>query len=329
MTEVAEQPGADQDQDPVPPARPRRTRRLLKAAVWLVVLGVIGIVVAGVLTISPEMSEELPDEVNTWENRTVDGLLVDRKYTVGVPKHPAAGRRPAIIALHGWPSERSWFIDNSDLGYLPGLRKGAVMAFPQALWRAWNSGRCCSPSNRVGVDDFAFLDAVYDELVARDDVDPERVYVIGTSAGGMMAARWACVTDRPLAGAVSVVGPPLDARGCEERATPITFVSGTADEVVPFEGGWTIPGVVAMQGRVPPFREAVESYAEAAGCRATGQVVDVATLDFPHHTTSEEFGGCPDPVRFVTMEGMGHSWPWGYEWGPTDLLLETIPDDHG
>ena len=306
--------------------RPRRRRRFWLWFRYLVVVVMVGVVVLGALTVSPEMTGELPDTVNSWEHHRIDGLLIDRNYTLGVPRAESAQRRPAIIALHAWLGERSEFIRKSDLWYRPGSHRGAIVAFPQALWGAWNSGPCCMPSNRVGVDDVAFLDAVFDELAARDDVDPERIYVIGTSAGGLMAAHYACVTDRALAGVVSVVAQPLDTSGCEQRAVPITFVLGAADDALPYEGGWSLVSVAAAQRRAPPAREAVSEYASAAGCESLGEAQPVDSKDF-FPTTSETFGGCEQPVTLMRVEGMVHSWPWGYQWGPTDVLLEMIPAD--
>lgn len=118
----------------------------------------------------------------------------DRTYLVHVPAG-LSGAAPLVLMLHGGygtgaQAERSYGWDAlADQDHF-------VVAYPDGLDRAWNSGGgCCGKAARRDVDDVAFLTAVVADVEARVPVDPARVYAAGMSNGAMMAYRLACDSD--------------------------------------------------------------------------------------------------------------------------------------
>ena len=157
----------------------------------------------------------------------------------------------------------------------------------------WNATDGCCNAFNLPVDDSAYLDAVVDEVRANYNVDPKRIYLVGVSNGGFMAYRMACDHADKIAAIVSIAGATfLDATRCKPSApVSVLEVHGTADEIVPYEGGQLIAGY--------PFPSAPTTVADWAtynGCgpdRApTGLRLDVAAAVPGDETDVSRFDRC-------------------------------------
>lgn len=307
--------------DSPPPVRARRR-------VWRWILGVAGVLVVALVValavfMNPGDRYPLPTS-HTWERHRVDGRLVDRHWIVGVPEDLPDGRHPAIVVLHGAFGDRTSVAADTDLLDFTGPR-GIVTAFPQGLWGVWNSGGCCLPSMAFGVDDVAFLDHVVDGLGHRRDVDPDRIYVVGASNGGMMAARYACQGHASIAGAAAVTGTPWNADGCRERSVPMLFIAGTADSIIPYGGGRTLLSTMLSGRSARAARANAAEYAAANGCDPTPGVTTFRARTLPSEPTTtwtrREWRGCRAAVELATIHGAEHTWPWGGDWGGSQEVL--------
>jgi polyhydroxybutyrate depolymerase len=103
--------------------------------------------------------------------------------------------------------------------------------------RAWNDGYAAIASN-PDVDDVGFVREIIDQVIAEDDVDPHRIYVIGASKGGMMAYRLAVELAPRLAAFCAVLAGMPVTRGYPAPSLPVSamVVAGTADPFIPYEG---------------------------------------------------------------------------------------------
>lgn len=284
----------------------------------LVALGV-----ALALTMNLSEHYALPT-THTWERHRWDSGLVDRRWNVAVPRELPAGRHPAILVLHGAFGDLTSLAADTDILRFTGPRH-IITAFPQGLWGVWNSGGCCLPAMAFGVDDVAFIDHVVADLAGRPDVDPAHIYVIGASNGGMMAARYACKGHERIAGAAAVTGTPWSADGCEHRSVPILFVAGTADTIVPYEGGRSLLATVLSGRAARPARENAAEFAAANGCDPTPEVTTFRAWTLPKVPTTKwtrrHWTGCRAAVDLATIEGADHTWPWGGDWGGSQEVL--------
>lgn len=158
------------------------------------------------------------------------------------------GKRPLVVILHGSgasaaqvlgqafpPSPLSVWLEIAE-------REQLVVVAPDGTRRrgkrAWNDGFTGIASN-PDADDVGFIAAIIDQAVAHDDVDPQRVYVIGVSKGGMMAYRLAVELAPRLAGFCAVLaGMPVE-RGYPAPTMPVSalIAAGTADPFMPYHGG--------------------------------------------------------------------------------------------
>ncbi|WP_417688327.1 alpha/beta hydrolase family esterase [Roseibium sp.] len=111
---------------------------------------------------------------------------------------------------------------------------GVVFVAVQGIEGTWSFPS--APHKRR--DEFAFFDAVLQDLSMRHGVDPDRTMLTGFSSGGFMT--WYLACDRPerfggyapIAGAFWQPLPP----SCAGPVPYLFHVHGTTDAVVPLEG---------------------------------------------------------------------------------------------
>jgi len=150
---------------------------------------------------------------------------------------------PLVIALHGnsqtgndMASRTSW----------PAVakREHFTVVFPDGLNRAWadlrSSEMRAGRTPPEGTDDVAFIAGLVDKYVADGTADSKRVYVTGVSNGGAMTMTLACKRADLFAAAASVIMNFTDelANACHpSRPVPMLVMNGTADPLIPYEGG--------------------------------------------------------------------------------------------
>ncbi len=73
-------------------------------------------------------------------------------------------------------------------------------------------------------------------------MDPARVFAVGVSAGGMMAYRLGCELSGRVTGVGAVAGAMILDDCRPTRPLSVIEIHGTADQLVPYEGGRTAGG---------------------------------------------------------------------------------------
>lgn len=246
-----------------------------------------------------------------------------RHYLKAAPTHTAPGKRPLVIVLHGSgasaaqvlgmtfpPSPLSVWLEIA-------AREQLVIIAPdgtkQRGVRPWNDGFTAIASNPK-VDDVGFISAIIDRVIAEDAVDPQRVYVMGVSKGGMLAYRIAAeLTPRLAAFSTVLASMPVDA-AYAMPALPLSalIVASTADPFIPYAGGkfpytlWFSAPMLAVEASMAMWRE-------LAGLPDTPQIVAVANTgdDAATRAVRYTWGGNDSAlqVRLLKIEGGGHAEP--------------------
>jgi polyhydroxybutyrate depolymerase len=150
---------------------------------------------------------------------------------------------PLVIVLHGNTQSGA---DMATRTSWPAVAKrehfGIVL--PDGLNRAWADLR--SGSKRAGrtppkgTDDVGFIVALIEKFVRDGAADLKRIYVTGLSNGGAMTMTMVCARADLFAAAASVIINLTDesADACHpSRPVPMLMMNGTADPLIPFEGG--------------------------------------------------------------------------------------------
>lgn len=247
---------------------------------------------------------------------TFGGL--QRTYLVHAPAgldHPAG----LVLNLHGAGSTGG---DQAAISHYNTVadQLGLVVVYPDGIDRSWADGRGASTPDRQGVDDVGFLGALADRLVQEFGIAPGRVFATGMSAGAFMTNRLAC--DRAdLIAAIAPVSGTLGAGvGCApSRPVAVLETHGTADPVVPYDGG-TMTGRGGVSDIVPATGMAAR-WRDADGC--PGPVED--TLPSVGDGTSvRRLTAAPcaagTAVVLLSVDGGGHTWPRGNFALPADAV---------
>ncbi|MBT0771218.1 dienelactone hydrolase family protein [Kineosporia sp. J2-2] len=124
--------------------------------------------------------------------------------------------------------------------------KGALVAYLDGHRHNWNDARRESffPARTENIDDVGFVRAVIAQLVAGHGVDRRRVFAVGYSNGGQMVMRLIHEVPELIAGAAvfaATMPVPesflLPSPAVGPVPMPVLLVHGTADPVVPYQGG--------------------------------------------------------------------------------------------
>lgn len=113
-----------------------------------------------------------------------------RDYTVYVPSHTDGRKRPLIIMLHGCTQNPDDFAVGTGMNRLA-EEHGFIVAYPRQSMKAnqsacWNWFKLTDQMRDAGEP--SIIAGITRTIMAEFDIDAERVYVAGLSAGGAMAA---------------------------------------------------------------------------------------------------------------------------------------------
>jgi polyhydroxybutyrate depolymerase len=242
-----------------------------------------------------------------------------REYLLYVPKsYDRARPTPLVVSMHG---AGLWGASQRDISRWNELAdtKGFIVVYPSGvggkgvrIWRA-------EPSEGLAKD-VKYISALVDTVSAHYNVDQSRIYANGLSNGGGMAFALSCMlSDRIAAVGMVAAAQTLPWRWCVSgkreagsakraiaRPVPVISFHGTADPVVPYNGGssWISPRPFP---NVPSW---TATWARRNQCAAdpvdSVVAVDVVRRTYVHCAASA-------PVVLYTIRGGGHTWPGGME----------------
>jgi polyhydroxybutyrate depolymerase len=242
-----------------------------------------------------------------------------RRYLVAAPGNEGLGGRALVLVLHGAgasaeqvmglafpPSPLSLWLEIA-------AREQLVVIAPDAGREGWSD--CFASEARVArKNDVGFIDALIAHAIAKHDVDPARVYLIGVSRGGWMAYRAAAeIPHRLAAFSVVLAGMPPPGRS-KMPTTPLsTLIFGcTADPFIRYHGGkpWY---ALRFAEPVRSIEDTVQAWRELAGLPDTPDVASIATVDMRRRTSVTRFmwGNSPHELQvgLYRITGAGHAEP--------------------
>ncbi len=169
-----------------------------------------------------------------------------RQYIVHVPPGYDAGKpAPLVIAFHGGGGHAAWMADDRRYGLISAAdRDGYVVVFPNGYsklrrgrFATWNAGGCCGDARDRDSDDVGFTRALVARMQQQLNIDPQRIYAVGMSNGGMMAHRLACDAADLFSGVASVAGTDATLTCNPSRAISVLHIHAQDDTHVLFKGG--------------------------------------------------------------------------------------------
>lgn len=238
--------------------------------------------------------------------------LGDRYYEIALPAN--AKSAPLILALHGGGGDPDQFAKASGFARAA-TRAGFAVAFPAGSGRrgdkllTWNGGYCCGYAARQGVDDLGFLKQVIADAATRFGVDGTGVYITGMSNGSIMSETFAA-KNPGLIRAVAGVSGTMDTRRTRVAGQiPALIIHGTADPMVPYEGGQGDTSLTRTN--FASVASVVKAFLAPFGSTTqTSRTID-AKDDGTSVIVTDYAAGGQVVLRLMTVEGGAHHWPGG------------------
>lgn len=244
----------------------------------------------------------VPSDVGSGSRDVTRTLGVDgtqRRYIVHAPTgYDGTEPLPVVFLFHGLGSSAaevalySSFPTAADDG-------GFLLVSPQAVGTPSTWDVMAPPEQRAS--DAAFWLELTRTLGDEWCVDADRQYATGMSNGSAVIFAMACSGAFPFKAYAGVAATFYDETACGDAPpTSILYFHGTADEVVPFEGGETPIFPVRSVDAV------MADWARHDGCDTGPRTAEVAS-----DVERETWRGCDDDSRLETyvIDGGGHTWP--------------------
>jgi polyhydroxybutyrate depolymerase len=224
---------------------------------------------------------------------------------------------PLVIVLHG-NTQTGADMKTRTAWPLVANREHFGVIFPDGLNHAWADLRPDTKrADRVppkGTDDTGFIARLIEKYVADGSADPKRIYVTGLSNGGAMTITLVCARADLFAAAASVIMNLTDevAAACHpSRPVPMLMMNGTADPLIPFEGGKG-SSRFAVNGFWPAMKT-LAFWRKLNGCEiGDGAVTDLEDRDREDESTVTRIESRCPPARDVVLyrvNGGGHRMP--------------------
>lgn len=185
-------------------------------------------------------------------------------------------------------------------------REGFIVVYPDAVDKRWNiAGH--APTD---ADDVAFVSALIAHLSQTLAIDQQRIYATGSSNGGYLVQRLACEMPAQFAAFASVAASLVaqNKPSCHPQ-TPISMmmINGTADDVVPWEGGAPPKVRIGKDLSSLPILEVINFWRQLDACSSEVPLQQlkkdlVEIYDYPNCQDSSE-------VTLVALKGGKHVWP--------------------
>ncbi|MCU0384336.1 MAG: hypothetical protein MUF68_09760 [Cyclobacteriaceae bacterium] len=245
-------------------------------------------------------------EFPEFVNGTLSYQNNQRKYILHIPEsYDGKTPVPMVVFLHGGGGNAQTAQGFSNFNQVSD-ENGFLMLYPQAFFEtadnsyAWADGRGLAP-DKLGIS----------FLTQRIAFQKNNQYAaIGTLGGTMNES--------------------LYNSGNPERAIPMVFVFGTADPLVPYDGGY-VSGNTELEP-VKSIDDAVAYWKENNNCLNTLQKVNLPNTNTSDNSTIEVYQftdcTCRADVKFYKVINAGHTWPgvllpYAHSFGGTNLDMQA------
>ena len=269
------------------------------------------------------LPKNTPEGPKTYKNKMDIRIMGARRtYLVHVPPNYSPKKPlPLVVVIHGafdtaaGMEKYSTFSDLAD-------RESFIVMYPNGmgifgLFQHWNAGHCCGKAANDDVDDVGFIAAAINDVQVRLQIDPNRIYMVGFSNGGMLAYRFAAERGDILA-AVAPLAASIGGRPSEDapqwripdpvKPLSVITIHGMADDDIVYKGG-----VSLHRGGTRTFwsvNESIDFWVRHNGCYP-----NAAETGLNHgHVRIHTWGACRNDTEVVLylMENWGHVWPGRY-----------------
>ena len=240
-----------------------------------------------------------------------DSLWIDGHYRSFHFNKPSVSNTKAslIFVLHGSGGNGLKSMKSATKLMALAESEHILMVFPDGYKKNWNECRKNAPAaaNVENIDENAFFSQMIDYGVANYNINPARVFAIGTSGGGHMVYKLAMTMPEKFKGITAIVAniPDPSNMDCVEKKMPmpVMIVNGTNDQTNPYNGGISAKN----KGLVRSTDESFRYWATIDGYKGEPSKEDLPDIDPTDGKTIEKYTysqkGKPEVVLLKVMNG--------------------------
>jgi polyhydroxybutyrate depolymerase len=268
---------------------------LLSGTLGILILLVLGIWIGSFFRRPPESGKQTIE---------VDGE--QRTYYIEWPAR-LRGDHPLLLCFHGGLGSAEFF-QKQTRSFASAVAKGYVVVFPEAP-EGWIDAR---PERGGSRKDLDFIDKLLDHLLLEPEIDPTRIFGVGSSNGGLFLFRLAVEKRQRFAGFASALAqlPVETLEDVPPAPVPILLSYGRRDFIMPFEGGDILKSKnIGVGGNVISAAATLDLWIER---NRTFPVPKVSYLgNEPRLVEVRDFAPQPGgaAVRYVEIQNWSHRWP--------------------
>jgi poly(hydroxyalkanoate) depolymerase family esterase len=256
--------------------------------------------------------------------RTFTCAAGSRDYKVYVPRHIDGRKRPLIIMLHGCTQNPDDFAVGTGMNRLA-EEHGFIVAYPGQPMSAnqtacWNWFNLTNQMRDAGEP--SIIAGITRTIMAAFDIDAERIYVAGLSAGGAMTAIMSATY--PELYAATGIHSGLAYGSATDVASAFAAMRGIASPAAPAQGKShlksanghvrTIVFHGASDQMVHPSNAEMILAETRAGLTGPAQETQLAGSAggraYTRTVIADASSGVPH-VEYWAIEGLGHAWSGG------------------
>ena len=242
-----------------------------------------------------------------------------RQYHLYEPAQPQSATPVILLHGNGGSADQILGLDNTKAPYKAWLeiaeRENIILVVPDGALgsddkKGWNDCRADASTNPT-TDDVQFLSALIDKIRTDYSLGDRKVFVMGTSNGGVMTQRLAEEIPDELAAISVVVASRPASSVCPNSsvALPILFMNGTDDPILPYAGG----SIASNRGMVLSTQATVDHWVARNQTDTTPVQTALDNIDTGDGSTINRFsyrnGTNGAVVEHYEVVGGGHTEP--------------------
>jgi len=251
------------------------------------------------------------------ENQTINVSGMNRNYHLYIPQN--YNNAPIVLLFHGNKSSYDLILGLGALREIMAPYKvwidiaeqeNIILAIPDGIDMGWNDCRNDASGN-PNSDDVLFTTTLLDFIRNKYQADVSKVYAVGTSNGGQMAMRLAQEIPTKLKAFAAIVAANPKNSQCTSSTLPISalFMNGTADEILPYEGGF----MEDDRGEVFSSEETISYWVDRNGTDTTPIETNFVNINSFDDCTIKKYlytnGTSNTEVAFYEVDNGGHAEP--------------------
>lgn len=224
-----------------------------------------------------------------------DSLLIDGNYRSFHYLKSGKSNSSLVFVLHGSGGNGRGHRNSAKKLEEIAPAENITMVYPDGYKKYWNECRksANTEANLLNINEQDFFGGMIDYFVKNNQINPKKVFVVGTSGGGHMAYKLALTMPERFTAISALIAnlPDTNNFDCAEKriAIPVMIVNSTLDKINPYEGGEVNLGSNVKLGFVRSTDRTFQYWAQLAGYKHNPKMIPLPNTDPNDGKTIEKY----------------------------------------